>query len=230
MPTYYELLGQARHVHGRSVLEQLERHGALLASTHGPWHNSGHVNLKSFIFAAAIAKLRRMRGVRGEDLRTQASDVTESVCAELYLAPPTPELDLVAWVFRTITHEIEPSGGHCRGVHVESIEALKAHGHDLIAPGTHQQEQQPEVAEATDRLHDVLRHIVEQMPKSERSVATVKLFEAPDAKYPEIAKHLGITVEAARQRWSRARKRLQLGLEDFDLRPLVHVKRVARVD
>ncbi|MCY3744428.1 MAG: RNA polymerase sigma factor [Candidatus Poribacteria bacterium] len=72
--------------------------------------------------------------------------------------------------------------------------------------------QQPEHLVAAQEHLDIVRSMVDRLPKSEREVFLLK-FADPDTPQKEIAKTLGISVNAVKTRWRRGKQNLRKQLE-----------------
>lgn len=80
------------------------------------------------------------------------------------------------------------------------------------APYTAPRDQQPDNLVIAQEHLDIVHSMVDRLPKSEREVFQLK-FADPEMPQKEIAKTLGISVDAVKTRWRRARKRLREQLE-----------------
>lgn len=80
------------------------------------------------------------------------------------------------------------------------------------APYAAAKDQQPDNLLIAQEHLDLVRSMVDRLPKSEREVFLLK-FTDPDTPQKEIAKTLGISVNAVKTRWRRAKERLREQLE-----------------
>lgn len=229
MRDFHQVSKRIRHGRGASELERLEQHQALLESLGGPWHESDLVNLKSFIFAVVLARLTKSSFATKHERREIANDITDSIGNQLFLAHHEALKDIVAWVFRTTSTEVAGFLGHDSHHSHRSIHELELIGAEPSTADQQHYDDRPEVEAAAAALELELRSIVHDMPPSERVVAELKLFDAPDIGYEELAAHFGLEQAAVRKRWQRARARLQRGLMHFDLRPLMSEHAQARL-
>ena len=80
------------------------------------------------------------------------------------------------------------------------------------APYAALRNQQPDNLAIAQEHLDIVHSMVDRLPKSEREVFLLKLAD-PELPQKEIAKTLGISVDAVKTRWRRAKERLREQLE-----------------
>lgn len=73
-------------------------------------------------------------------------------------------------------------------------------------------DQQPDNLVIAQEHLEIVQSLAEQLPKSEREVFRLKLAD-PEMPQKEIAKTLGISVDAVKTRWRRAKEKLREQLE-----------------
>ena len=80
------------------------------------------------------------------------------------------------------------------------------------APYAAPRDQQPDNLVIAQEDLEIVQNLAEQLPKSEREVFRLK-FADPDLTQREIAKTLGISVDAVKTRWRRGKQTLRKQLE-----------------